>query len=195
MTRSGGHDGPGACGQGPSSFGMQDPALVFKAMGLEPGMAFLDLGCGPGDYALAAARVVGPAGLVHAVDEWERMIALVRDRAREQGLGNVRAYLADMRSCLPVADACVDVCLLAMVLHYLRPRGGGDALWREVRRVLRPGGTLALLGGRKDAPDTGGPCPAHRWSPEECAALLGPRGFVPGSVTELGSNYLFCFRA
>ncbi len=194
MTDSHGHDGPASCDQGPSSFGMQDPDALFAAMGLGPGMTLLDLGCGPGDYALAAARVVGPTGLVYAVDEWERMVALVRGRAVEQHLANVRAHLADMRVGLPLADADVDVAFMAMVLHYLRPRGGGDVLWQEVRRVLRPGGSLTLLNTRPDTPETGGgPCAAHRWSPDQCAALLEPQGFIHGRTVDLGSNYVMSF--
>ena len=193
MSDSRGQKGEAPCDQGPSSFGMQDPAALFGVMGLGPGMTFLDLGCGPGDYALAAARVVGPSGAVHAVDEWERMTVLARDRARGQGLANVTVHLADMRRGLPLVDACVDVVFMAMVLHCLRPRGGGDILWQEVRRVLRPGGILALYGARKEAPDSGGPCPAHRWSPEECAALLAPYGFAAGPVADFGPNYMISF--
>lgn len=193
MTDPGSRD-HAPCDQGPSSFGIQDSALVFAAMGLQAGMTFIDLGCGPGDYALAAASVVGPSGTVHAVDEWERMAALTRDRAREQGLANLRVHLADMRSGLPLPDACANAALMAMVLHFLRPRGGGDALWSEVLRVLRPDGVLAVLNTRKDAPDAGGPSPEHRWSPRDCADWLEPRGFAPGSVTDLGPNYLMVFR-
>lgn len=46
----------GGHGRGPSSFRMHDPRKVFNALALERGDVFLDLGCGPGEYAMEAAR-------------------------------------------------------------------------------------------------------------------------------------------
>ena len=65
-----GHHSSQGTGRGPSSFWMHDSKTVFGALGLKPGETFLDLGCGPGDYAMAAAKIVGPSGTVIAFDKW-----------------------------------------------------------------------------------------------------------------------------
>jgi len=46
----------------------QDPDAILSEIGLEPGMIFTDLGCGEGFFALPAARIVGEAGRVYALD-------------------------------------------------------------------------------------------------------------------------------
>jgi tRNA A58 N-methylase Trm61 len=75
--------------------------------GLRPGMRVLDVGCGPGDVAIIAARPVGPTGTVLGVDAAPEMIELARARASEQGLAAVHFKqaaidaLADIANCVP----------------------------------------------------------------------------------------------
>jgi hypothetical protein len=47
-------------GQGKSSFDLIDPAALWAELNLSPGIAFTDLGCGQGNYALDVAKIVGP---------------------------------------------------------------------------------------------------------------------------------------
>ena len=56
---------------GKSSFDLVNPEAVFQALGLTGSMVFLDLGCGPGDYLLAAAKLIGTKGKLYGVDAWE----------------------------------------------------------------------------------------------------------------------------
>ena len=62
---------------------------ALRLAGLRPGMRVLDVGCGPGDVSLIAARLVGPTGAVLGVDAAPEMIELARTRAAQRGLSAV----------------------------------------------------------------------------------------------------------
>ncbi len=174
---------------GPSSFGMQDPAPVFAALGLRPEDVLLDLGCGPGDWALAAALRVGPRGRVYGLDKWAPVLRSMADEAALRRIANLCPLLADMRRGLPLAGASVDVCLLAAVWHVLALKRDAAAIFGEVRRVLKSDGRLAVLSVKKEDQPWGPPV-AQLQSPEEIAAWLAPHGFLQTRLDDLGPNFL-----
>jgi ubiquinone/menaquinone biosynthesis C-methylase UbiE len=82
-----------------------DPALSFwdrfgsrtvERLALRAGATVLDVCCGAGASALAAAQRVGPEGKVHALDLAERLVDSGRRKAARLGLGNVTFQVADM---------------------------------------------------------------------------------------------------
>jgi precorrin-6B methylase 2 len=93
------------------------PAKALKRIGLATGQTFLDYGSGPGSYALAAARIVGPAGKVYAVDSNPQAVEHLRQAAGRANLSNVTPILADSPAVLPAGSA--DLALLHDVLHEL----------------------------------------------------------------------------
>jgi SAM-dependent methyltransferase len=109
---------------------------VLGLAGLQPGMRVLDVGCGSGDVAFVAARMVGPDGAVIGVDR--DPVAVARARARTS-LGNVRFLAAD------AADLDLDVPIDAVVgrqvlMHLAEPA----ATLRHLRGLLAPGGLIAF---------------------------------------------------
>src|SRR5262249_20368324 len=111
---------------------------------LRPGDVVVDLGCGGGlDVFLAAAKV-GPTGKAIGMDMTPEMIALARANAAKagngQGLGNVEFHLATIDR-LPLPDNSVD-CLISNCVINLAP--DKRAVFREMLRVLRPGGRVAV---------------------------------------------------
>jgi len=177
---------------GPSSFGMQDPALIFGALGLRRGDVFLDLGCGPGDYALAVAPFVGPNGAVYALDKWDQVLRGLMEEAALRRIVNICPLLGDMRRGLPLQDRRVDVCLMATVWHVLNLKKDGARIFGELRRVLKPGGRLAVISFKKEDRPWGPPV-EQRQSAEQIEAVLEPFGFRRISLTDLGLNFMIGF--
>jgi SAM-dependent methyltransferase len=110
---------------------------VVRRGDLKPGQRVLDLGTGTGAVAAMAARLVGPAGKVTAVDISPDMLTLARRRLVESGADvDFRKGRAEQ---LPVDDRAVDVLLASLSLMYAIDRA---AAAREMKRVLRPGGCV-----------------------------------------------------
>jgi len=111
---------------------------------LRPGETVVDLGCGGGIDVLLAALKVGPTGRAVGIDMTEAMIARARANASKpiqgQVLRNVEFHLAPIDH-LPLADGSVD-CLVSNCVINLAP--DKPAVFREMLRVLRPGGRIAL---------------------------------------------------
>jgi len=111
---------------------------------LKPGEVVLDLGSGAGFDVFIAARKVGPTGRAIGVDMTPEMIARARRNAvtfsQQTGLDNVEFRLGEIEH-LPVADARVDVVISNCVINLSPDK---PQVWREIARVLRPGGRVAV---------------------------------------------------
>jgi len=178
---------------GKSSFDLVDARKVFAELDLQPDSVLLDVACGIGNYAIAAADFLGEAGSIHAFDLWEEGVATLRARALELGLTRLYAGVADVSVHLPLDDASVDVALLATVLHDLAVEGKARGALCEVARVLKPGGRLVIIEFDKIESSPGPPV-AIRLSPGEVADLAAPFGFRQQHVIAVGANtYLFKF--
>jgi arsenite methyltransferase len=112
--------------------------FVFGA--LRPGEAVLDVGSGAGTDSLIAARQVGALGRVVGVDMTDAMLEKARVGAREAGLENVE-FRQGLAESLPLPDASVDVVISNGVINLCPDK---LAVYREIARVLRPGGRLQI---------------------------------------------------
>lgn len=136
---------------------------------------FLDVGCGPGFFALAAAQLL-PDGTVLAVDREEAMLTVLQRRVRELGQRNVVTLCAEAEA-LPLPDAEADWALLAFVLHDLEKP---QAALRELRRVLKPGASLLVLEWQP-VESAFGPPVEIRIGLQEVLAKLQAAGFTASS--------------
>jgi AhpD family alkylhydroperoxidase len=111
---------------------------------LRPGEVMLDLGSGGGFDVFIAARKVGPTGCAIGVDMTPEMLVKARKNIaayRERsGLDNVEFRLGEIEH-LPLADNSVDVVISNCVINLSPDK---PQVWREIGRVLKPGGRVAV---------------------------------------------------
>ena len=150
----------------------EDCRTMLKALAVKPGQTVCDMGCGNGFYTLQLARLVGPKGLVYAVDIQPEMLQMLAHNATEAGLTNIRPVLGtpiDPR--LPVA--AIDMMLCVDVYHeFSHP----EAMLAKIRASLAPEGQLVLVEFRGEDPAV--PIkPLHKMTKQQVRAELEPAGF------------------
>jgi SAM-dependent methyltransferase len=116
-------------------------AWMIDAIDPQPGHTVLELAAGTGDTGLLAAELIQPGGTLICSDFSPEMLATARRRAEELGVGNVRFKQIDAETSIDLEAASVDAVLCRW--GYMLMADPESAL-RETRRVLRPGGRVAL---------------------------------------------------
>lgn len=120
-----------------ASLGCGNPVAVAE---LHEGERVLDLGSGGGIDVLLSARRVGPTGRAFGVDMTDEMLDLSRRNAAEAGVANVE-FLKGMIEAIPLPAASVDVVISNCVINLAADK---SAVFREVERVLAPGGRVGV---------------------------------------------------
>ncbi len=169
----------------------EDCRMMLDALGVKPGQTVCDMGAGNGFYTLELARMVGPEGLVYAVDIQPEMLRMLSRRAAQEGLGNIRLVLGspiDPR--LPVRE--IDLVLCVDVYHeFSHP----EAMLTRIRDSLSEDGKLVLVEFRGEDPAV--PIkPLHKMTKAQVRAELEPAGFrVASEFDRLPWQHLLFFSA
>lgn len=121
--------------------------LLLDSAGLQPGLRVLDLAAGTGDTTLLAARRVGQAGSVLAVDISASMLEEAAGAAEREGLTNVQTLVADIVE-LELPPRSFDAAISRFGLMFLTDVVGG---LRRIKSALKPSARLAALVWSTDA--------------------------------------------
>jgi predicted methyltransferase len=168
----------------------QKPDALVKALALEPGMTVADLGAGTGYMSRRLSEAVGPRGTVFAVDPEPNLVAHLRARAERERTANVVPVLASSDNPrLPTGG--VDLVLILDTYHHLDDR---LRYLRDLARVLRPGGRVAVIDWHK-RPLPVGPDLDHKLAREQVVAEMTAAGWALDSESDvLPYQYFLLFR-
>ncbi len=148
----------------------QKPHEVISALKLAPDATVADIGAGTGYFAARFAHML-PQGHVFGVDLEPDMVKYLGERARQEQLPNLTAIKGtpdDARIPSPV-----DLIILVDVYHHVDQRAD---YFRKLRPSLKPGGRVAIIDFRLDAP--AGPPKNARIAPDRVQAEMFNAGFV-----------------
>ncbi|MBN1195418.1 MAG: class I SAM-dependent methyltransferase [Methanomicrobiaceae archaeon] len=110
---------------------------------VHPGDRVLDVGCGPGFFSRAMARMVGESGCVVAADLQEEMLAMLRERAEKEGvLTRIHTHRTRPET-LDLGDTGPFDFILAFYVVHETPDAG--RFFREVAAAIRPGGSILVV--------------------------------------------------
>ncbi len=118
----------------------QNPEKIVGSY-IRPGMTVMDIGCGPGFFTLAMARMAGPEGRVIAVDMQQEMLDLVKKKSDQLGLSDRIRFHRCRQDSLCITKKAGFILSFYMV-HEVPDR---DALFREVSGLLEPGGKYLIV--------------------------------------------------
>jgi predicted methyltransferase len=148
----------------------QKPHEVIQALALKPDAVIADIGSGTGYFAVRFARMV-PKGKVYGVDTEADMVKHLAERAKQEGLKNVVAVKGASDD--PRLPEKADLIILVDVYHHIEAREG---YFRRLQSSLRPGGRVAVIDFRLDAPD--GPPKSARIPPDRVKTELKNAGYA-----------------
>ena len=164
----------------------QKPAEVIQALQLKLDAVVADIGAGTGYFAVKFARAV-PQGRVYAVDAEPDMVKYLGERARQEGLGNLIPILAETAH--PRVPEKADLIILVNTYHHIHKR---EIYFRELKSTLNPGGRLAIIDFRMDAPE--GPSPKMRIAPQRVQNELAEAGYrLAQDLAFLPNQYCLIF--
>lgn len=175
------------------------PAEMLEFMGIEPGMAVLDMFSAGGWYAEVIAHVVGENGHVtaHTNEAYKNFVGeALEERFAGDRVPNVDIVMAENNH-LSLEENSLDAVMLAQSFHdlyHVDPDGGwaqidGPAFLAELKKGLKPGGIVAVIDHTAMAgapPETGDSL--HRIDPELVVANMAAAGFTLEASSDLLDN-------
>jgi ubiquinone/menaquinone biosynthesis C-methylase UbiE len=121
--------------------GLLDHELILKALNIRPGQTILDAGCGNGYMSKLFSNEVTQCGIVYALEQDQYYIKVLKNET--QGT-NVETMEGDITRPSPLNDSSVDIIYMSTVIHIFSEEQMQGFL-REVKRILKPDGLLAIV--------------------------------------------------
>jgi len=160
---------------------------LVSRLRITPGMSIADIGAGTGYFALPLARAATP-GKVYAVDLQPEMLEKLRAKlASADAPTNIELMQGSAVQTNLLSHSC-DIALIANVWHEL---DGYDDTLREIARILKPHGRLAILDWRPDVTHPPGPPLDHRIAMDSVRESVENEGWTCHSAEPFGTySYL-----
>lgn len=154
--------------------------ILQQRIDLKRNMFAADFGCGSGEWAVAAARLL-EHGKVWAIDLLEEPLSATRSRARVAGLENIEFVKGDIEKTISRLRAdSLDLALMTNLLFQIQDK---DAVFGEAKRTLKSGGKILIIDW-KTAARIG---PSEKISPEEVKKIAARAGFELTDQFDAGS--------
>ncbi len=151
-----------------------NPSAVMAQTGLMQGQVVADLGCGNGFYVLPAAQMIGPTGLVYAVDVQTQKLAATVSIANQFGYKNVKVVQANLgKPLLDILPGSCDMVVIGNILHEIDQK---EELIQNVYRVLKSPGRVVAVEWKRTATPFGPPLD-RRMDQEKLEIMLQMVGF------------------
>jgi len=151
-----------------------------EAAGIKEGEIVVDLGSGGGLDAFKASKLAGESGRVIGVDATPEMIWRSRETAKKYEFSNVDFRLGEIEH-MPVDSNSVDVAISNCVINLAPDKG---VVFREIYRILKPGGRLAVSDEVAECTVKVDPKNLNAWT--ECVAGALPEDEYLALIQEAG---------
>lgn len=148
----------------------QKPHEVIQALAFGADAVIADIGSGTGYFAVRFAQAA-PQGRVYGLDTEPAMVKYLAERARRDGLHNLKAAIVAHGD--PQLPEKADLVVLVDVVHHI---DGRERYFEKLRASLRPGGRIAVIDFRMDSPV--GPPKAARIPPDQVKAEFQGAGYA-----------------
>jgi ubiquinone/menaquinone biosynthesis C-methylase UbiE len=155
--------------------------LTLKELDIFPGQTILDAGCGNGYMSKEFSRLVTNGGKVYALDPDDNAIGILAEETKHT---NIRAISGDITKTTALQSSSIDLIYLSTVLHgFSKSQMAG--FQKEVKRLLKPKGILAIVEIKKE-PTPFGPPMDLRFSPQELKEIIT---LSPQKTVEIGQFF------
>ncbi len=162
----------------------QNPEAILDDIGLEPGLTFMDIGCGGGFFTLPAARMAGRRGKVYGLDISGEAIQNLGVLAAKEELQNLAVAVGRAEETI-LCEGCADIIFFGTVLHDF---DDPVRVLENARRMAKPGGKLVNLDWKKEPMEIGPPL-RKRFSTEHATGLIEAAGFQVVNRKDAGGHH------